>query len=355
MEDQNYTIKDIARMAGVSAGTVDRVLHNRGDVSPKSKAKVQKVLDEIHYQPNVFAIGLAAKKKYSFICLIPYYIEHDYWHSVVGGIERARQELRPFNVSVNYLCYHHGDEESYREACCAIKDSSVDAVLIAPNFREETLLLTAYLQENKIAYAFVDFNMEEVDALTYIGQDSYKSGYIAAKILMRNYSVGEGQELVLFLSNNKDNPAEIQMQRRLKGFMSYITEEYNNLTIHEVVLNKSNQENNQQTLDEFFQAHPKAVLGVVFNSRVYQLGEYLRHTGRSMKGLIGYDLLKANVDLLKSGDVHYLIGQRPGLQGYCGVKALCDHVVFKKTVDSVKYMPIDILIKENIDFYFEFV
>lgn len=62
MEDQNYTIKDIARMAGVSAGTVDRVLHNRGDVSPKSKAKVQKVLDEIHYQPNVFAIGLAAKK-----------------------------------------------------------------------------------------------------------------------------------------------------------------------------------------------------------------------------------------------------------------------------------------------------
>ena len=103
MEDQNYTIKDIARMAGVSAGTVDRVLHNRGDVSPKSKAKVQKVLDEIHYQPNVFAIGLAAKKKYTFICLIPYYIEHDYWHSVVSGIERARQELRPFNVSVDYL------------------------------------------------------------------------------------------------------------------------------------------------------------------------------------------------------------------------------------------------------------
>lgn len=355
MEDQNYTIKDIARMAGVSAGTVDRVLHNRGDVSPKSKAKVQKVLDEIHYQPNVFAIGLAAKKKYSFVCLIPYYIEHDYWHSVVGGIERARQELRPFNVSVDYLYYHHGDEVSYREACRAIKNSNVDAVLIAPNFREETLSLTASLQEDKIAYAFIDFNMEEVDALTYIGQDSYKSGYIAAKILMRNYSLGEGQELVLFLSNNKDNPAEIQMQRRLQGFMNYINEEYNNLAIHEVVLNKSNQESNRQVLDDFFQAHPEAVLGVVFNSRVYQLGEYLRHTGRSMKGLIGYDLLKANVDLLKSGDVHYLIGQRPGLQGYCGVKALCDHVVFKKAVDSVKYMPIDILIKENIDFYFELV
>ena len=108
MEDQNYTIKDIARMAGVSAGTVDRVLHNRGDVSEKSKEKVQKVLDEINYQPNVFAIGLAAKKKYVITCMIPHYNEHDYWHSVATGIERARQELRPFNVSVDYLYYTHG-------------------------------------------------------------------------------------------------------------------------------------------------------------------------------------------------------------------------------------------------------
>ena len=54
------------------------------------------------------------------------------------------------------------------------------------------------------------------------------------------------------------------MQRRLAGFMSFITEEYEELVIHEVVLNKSNQENNQKTLDEFFRLHPKATLGVVF-------------------------------------------------------------------------------------------
>ena len=55
METKKYTIKDIARKAGVSAGTVDRVLHQRGDVSEKSRLKVQQVLDEINYQPNKFA------------------------------------------------------------------------------------------------------------------------------------------------------------------------------------------------------------------------------------------------------------------------------------------------------------
>lgn len=74
-----------------------------------------------------------------------------------------------------------------------------------------------------------------------------------------------------------------------------------------------------------------------------------------MKGLIGYDLLPSNVELMKEGFVTCLIGQRPSLQGYCGVMTMCDHVVFKKQVEPLRYMPVDILIKENIDFYFEFV
>ena len=352
MEDQNYTIKDIAQMAGVSAGTVDRVLHNRGDVSQKSKEKVQKVLDEINYQPNVFAIGLAAKKKYTITCMIPYYVEHDYWHSVATGIERARQELRPFNVSVDYLHYKHGDRKSYQDACQKIEKSNTDALLLAPNFREDTLSMLAYLKDKNIPFAFIDFDIEEAKALKYIGQDSYKSGYIAAKILMRNYQ--QGQELILFLNNNKDNPAEIQMKRRLEGFMKYISEEHKDIAIHEVILNKNNPEKNNEILSDFFRKYPKATLGAVFNSRVHQVGYYLREKGQNMTGLIGYDLLRNNTELLKSGEVTYLIGQRPGLQGYCGVKTLCDNIVFKKSVEPLKYMPIDILIKENIDFYFEF-
>lgn len=352
MENKNYTIKDIARMAGVSAGTVDRVLHNRGDVSPASREKVQKVLDEIDYHPNMFAIGLAAKKRYHIVCIIPYYIENDYWHAVSLGINRAAQELQPFNVGVDYLYYIHADRASYEEACSQLEQVKADAVLIAPNFREETLQLTTRLEEEETPYAFIDFNIEQTHALCYIGQDSRRSGYIAAKLLMRHYE--EGQELVLFLHNQKNNPAEIQMQRRMEGFMQYLAEEREQLTVHDIVLHKEDTATNQQTLDRFFAEHPQAVLGAVFNSRIYHVANYLHERGMKLKGFVGYDLLQKNVEFLKSGEVNYLIGQRPGLQGYCGVKALCDHIVFKKPVTAVKYMPIDVLMKENIDFYFEF-
>ncbi len=352
MENKTYTIKDIARLAGVSAGTVDRVLHHRGDVSESSKEKVQKVLDEIDYKPNMFAIGLAAKKRYRILCLVPYYTKHDYWYSVIQGIERAAQEFKPFNVIIEFLHYRHAERSSYEEVCRKAQQEIIDALLIAPNFREETLKLTAALEKDKIPYSFIDFNIENTHSVCYIGQDSFASGYLAAKLLMSNYE--EGEELVLFLNNGKDSPAEIQMQRRLKGFMKYISVRYNHVIIHDVLFNKNDSLGNESLLNIFFYQHPKAVLGIVFNSRVFQIAHYLRNSGKRLKSLVGYDLLPNNIDCLRKGEVECLLGQRPLLQGYYGIKSLCDYAVFKKEVTPVKYMPIDVLIKENIDFYFEF-
>ena len=335
-------------MAGVSAGTVDRVLHNRGDVSVSSREKVQKVLDEIDYHPICLPSGWRLK---SAIILSALYLI-DYWHAVAAGIDRAAQELRPFNVGVSYLYYRHADKSSYKEACAVLREENADAVLVAPNFREETIELTTYLEEADIPYAFIDFNIEQTHALCYIGQDSKTSGYIAAKILMRSYEKRAGACVIPEQSEKQSgrNPDATPP----RGFMQYLSEEHKDLTIHDIVLRKEDTDGNRRMLDAFFKEHPQAVLGAVFNSRIYQVASYLHEKGQKLAGLVGYDLLHKNTELLKTGEVTFLIGQRPGLQGYCGVKTLCDHVIFKRPVTAVKYMPIDILMEENIDFYFEF-
>ncbi|EJX01535.1 sugar-binding transcriptional regulator, LacI family [gut metagenome] len=348
MENKNYTIKEIARMAGVSAGTVDRVLHHRPDVSEKTRQKVQNVLDEINYQPNVFAIGLAAKKPYRILCLIPAHTAEDYWSAVERGIERAAAELRPFNVGVESIYYHHADVKSYQESCSQLLEECPDGILIAPNFQDETLKLAIELDARSIPYAFIDVNVEQAHALCYIGQNSQMSGYIAAKLLMNRCQPGE--ELVLFLSSQLQHSHEIQMQRRFSGFQQYLSEHSISVQVHEVVLQKNDIAANSALLEDFFAAHPQAVLGVGFNSRIYQVASYLQTAGHRLKGLVGYDLLPSNVSFLQSGEVDWLIGQRPALQGYCGVKSITDYVVFKKPVVPVQYMPIDILMKENVEY-----
>ena len=64
-------IKDIARMAGVSAGTVDRILHNRGNVSASSRAAVEKVLAEVDYKYNIHASAISRRKEYKIDIVIP--------------------------------------------------------------------------------------------------------------------------------------------------------------------------------------------------------------------------------------------------------------------------------------------
>ena len=65
-------IKDIAAQAGVSSGTVDRILHNRGNVSDKARIAVEKVLKQVGYKPNIHLSGLSLKKTYEIVITTPH-------------------------------------------------------------------------------------------------------------------------------------------------------------------------------------------------------------------------------------------------------------------------------------------
>ena len=75
-------IKDIAERAGVSVGTVDRIIHGRGNVSPISLERVQKVLDEINFTPNHYASALASHSVHQFAAILPMHELDSYWARV---------------------------------------------------------------------------------------------------------------------------------------------------------------------------------------------------------------------------------------------------------------------------------
>ena len=68
---------------------------------------------------------------------------------------------------------------------------------------------------------------------------------------------------------------------------------------------------------------------------------------------MGYDLLEKNLHFLNENVITFLINQNPKGQGFWGIASLADHLVFKKEVPALKYLPLDIITKENLQYYIE--
>ena len=97
---QKITIKDIARLTGLSKGTVDRVLHNREGVSKKSYAKVMKVIEDLGYEPNIYASLLAQNKERVVAVLLPRSKDGAFWELAEPGIVRGMDFGRNFGIKV---------------------------------------------------------------------------------------------------------------------------------------------------------------------------------------------------------------------------------------------------------------
>lgn len=81
------TRNDVAKLAGVSAATVSRVINNIRDVSPELRERVIKAVDELSYRPNLTARGLKLKKSFNIAYLIPDIID-PFYTEIFRGINR---------------------------------------------------------------------------------------------------------------------------------------------------------------------------------------------------------------------------------------------------------------------------
>ena len=346
---ERIRIKDIARLADVSVGTVDRVIHGRSGVSEASKKRVEEILKQLDYQPNMYASALASNKKYTFICLLPEHLEGDYWTAVELGIHEAIATYSDFNTSVKINYYDPYDYHSFVNASEAILALQPDGVMMAPTAPQYTKGFTDRLQASDIPYIYIDSNIKNVPPLAFFGQNSRQSGYFAARMMM--LLARDEKEIVIFRKIHEGIVGSNQQERREIGFREYMLKHHSDCRIWELNLHAKRDSDDAQMLNDFFRKHPNVKNGITFNSKVYIVGEYLLKQQKTDFKLMGYDLLDRNVKCLMEGSVSFLIAQQPELQGFDGIKALCDYLIFKKEVPRENFMPIDLLTKENIEFY----
>lgn len=347
---EKIRIKDIAEKAGVSVGTVDRVLHERPNVSKSAREKVEKALKEMNYQPNVYASALAYNKVYTFFLLMPQHESEAYWEEIEQGTRKAVEQLRDFQIEVHITHYKRFDNDSFATKSQECLEAGPDGVIIVPGELQVTRTFTDKLHERQIPFVLLDSYMPDLRPLSFWGQDSFCSGYFAAKMLML---IASGEKEIMLLKLMKDGRVTSKQQaNREVGFRHYMHDHYPAVAISELKLPyMGTRSEYDRMIRSFFDEHPDIHHCITLNSKAHIVGDYLLRNNRRDIQIMGYDMVAKNAECLRQGSISFLIAQHAYQQGYCCVNTLFQAIVLKKKVQPVNYMPIELLTKENVDFY----
>ncbi len=339
------TIKEIAKIAKVSIGTVDRVLHNRGDVSPSTRKNIQRIMKELDYVPNTYARSLALNKILKIAVLLPEHKKGEYWTYPLNGAKKAKKDFLSLGIEIIIYTYDQNEITSFERACQQIFKEECNAVLLSQVLQKETSFFLTECTQRKLPFVLIGSNTKDTGALTNIGQNSYYGGRLAGELIRYGHS-HRAVYLILNIIQSK-NP-NMNVDERITGFKAYFDDrmEDNKIELFCIAQEEVGLIHKiKRKLDSFTK------LDGIFvpNSKSYILAEALSY--RKDFRIIGYDLLDTNKELLENGVVDFLINQRPYEQTYQGIEFLYRHLILGEIPPPLISHPLDIVSKEKLMYY----
>jgi len=309
-------IKDIASLAGVSAGTVDRVIHGRGKVSEENERKIKAAIAKLDYKPNMMARSLARKKDFEIAVLLPSTKQDSFWKAQNNGIQRAYKDIKDFGFQVTVVEFKDQIEGDLLKAFNTIVKKPIDALLLAPTTVNESHEVLDRCNQMNIPYILVNTNLNREDEqyLGYVGQDSFQSGVLGAQLL--SMTTDTNGKLALFHMENLLEQS-IHMLQKEKGFLSFFENDNDNRQIEIASIPALQKPKDlEKDVSKFLKANPDTKGIFVTTSRIHYLIEVLKRIGRPDISAIGFDLIDENIEALSSYEKMMLINQNPERQAY---------------------------------------
>ncbi len=347
---QRVTIKDIADKAGVSTGTVDRVLHNRGNVAASAKKKVLEAVDELGYERNLLASALAYNKAVRVAALLPNPEADPYWKQTNDGVKKAAKAVKHYGLLVELFHFDLFSPQGFMDKANKALEKEPAGILFPPLFSNEAQWLLGRCREQDIPNVIINTRIEGISPLCYIGQDSYQSGVLGARLL--NFGLNDGQ-VACILNLDFGTKAAHHLLDKEQGFRDYFANIGNKQV--EIIRKDFEGFNDRGQLCKFLETllHEEPSLNGIFvtNSRAYRVIDCFDEiTDRKIK-IVGFDLIEANLKYLQENKINFLINQNPVGQGFLGVMGLFKHLILKEEVEENQYLPLDIVVKENVEYY----
>ena len=337
-------IKQIAKLANVSIGTVDRVLHKRAGVSKETEEKVLKVIKAIDYKRNTTAsrLKLASVKKIEIAILIPVTKNKwNYWKLPKKGIIKAVEELTELGVNADF--YQFTDAESFTKLSSDIFLKNYDAIITVAFFVNESNSLLERAHKNNIPVVFLDTEIPLQNEAFFIRQNSHKAGLVAGRLL--HGLVGDqGSYFVVNIIN--DRGIHANTIQREHGFRTFFKQYGAAVEITTINYTITGEFNITHEMESWFKKEGRKGIFVT-NSKAHFLPGILEANAINDTFIVGFDLNKQNLKHLKNGKINFLINQQPDFQGYTAIKALFNFLTKEDDSELNLDIPVEIIVKEN--------
>jgi len=200
MTKKRVSIKDIARLAGVSSPTVSRALQGRGRVSTLTRERITQLANEIGYTPSLVARGLVTQRSYCVGVVVPSFA--DPFHSQVAqGIE---EEARRHQYSI-FLANTDVDPARELEIARTFHGRQVDGIIVSSSRVGNRY--AAWLQETGIPMVLLNAHVA-FDQIHSIYHDDYQG-----ICLVMQHLIARGYRRIAYISNARGVRASVERQR----------------------------------------------------------------------------------------------------------------------------------------------
>jgi len=337
------TVHDIAREAGVSLATVDRVLNGRPRVRDSSIKLVMGAVEKLGYVRDIAAANLARRKQYRFGFVLPDG-EGQFLETVHMAFADASQVVGSERLSLEAVQVPIGDPNATARALTGLLTQGFDGVAImcpeTPQVRDAVMRL----KQAGVAVVAMISDLPSSPRDRFVGVDNVAAGRTAGALMGRFLSKKAGKVLVISASlASRDN-----IERRY-GFDSIISERFPNIEVLPTI--ESRQDDTRLTsivrnvLVQHHDIHGVYSLGSE-NSAVL---DALRAAGK-LEGaaVIMHELTPATRAALQSDEIDVVIMQNVGHIVRSSIRVLRAHVDESAIVESQERIRIEIVTKENL-------
>ncbi|NLL79719.1 MAG: substrate-binding domain-containing protein [Clostridiales bacterium] len=339
------TIKEIADLAGVSRGTVDRVLNNRGSVNPVTAEKIREIANTLHYKPNKAGIALAAQKKKLKIGVVLFGEGNPFFDEVVRGVHKRAEELSGYNCTV-LLKQVSDNVQAQLDAIDSLLKKDIHGLAISPYNAPEIADCINRLYDKGIPVVTLNTDIENSKRIAYVGSNYYLSGQTAGGLMGL---VTGGTAKVGIISGS---PKILCHTERIAGFKDCITKQYPGIEIIDTIHNQDDEHISYRVTKALLADHPEinalyfAAAGVFGGCKAL-----LADSSRKEKPcrIITYDNVPSTRELVKQGIISATICQQPLLQGTKPLDILFSYLTSGELPKrEYNYVAADIRIRENI-------